>query len=232
MRRSVAVAILVTIGVSGCALPGQRQQLDLLWARFAQQGPAHTAAFAIPAGRYTVFLRQFPVDCLTNVAMARERGVVASGVHGSVFLVQTDLAGVTYHFDVLTSRPDCAWEIQTVLNSVSGGTVPRAPTLDIPHPAPVSVSSQTTDSFDVAAVGAYSVTYQVGPGPNPCSFNLRLLGRGSLLQPIDAGGAGRGGSKGIVLLSPGRWRVDAATLCAWTVRVGPNPDGGGGATGF
>jgi hypothetical protein len=157
--------------------------------------------------------------------------VATRGRGAEALLVQADLAGSKYRFDIKASRADCAWEIQTVLNSVPSGAAPRAPRLDLKLPAPVSITSQATVEFDVSAVGVYSVDYQiVSAGPSPCPFDLRLLGPGFLIQPIAAGDSGGSGANGIVMLSPGRWRVAAGTSCAWIVRVAPRSEDGGGRT--
>lgn len=165
--------------------------------------------------------------------MVNDRGSVASSPIAGPLLVQTDLIGGRYHFDVLTYREDCGWEIQTVLNSVPDDRPPPAPRLDIPHPQPVALSSQTTDQFDVSAVGVYSIRFKVGPNTCNHSYNLRLLGPGSLVQAFGGGGPG-GGATGFggFMLTPGRWRVDFGTPCSWDVTVAPATEGGGGTVGF
>ncbi len=235
MPWKIVATIFMTFGCSGCALlPGQRQQLDLLWARFAEVGPGRTADFVIPSGRYTVFLRQVPVGCLRRVDIARGGAEVAFGPPLNVLLVQKDLTGGTYHFDVSTyGGADCGWEIQTVLNSVPEGRPPPAPRLDIPHPAPVALSSKTTDQFEVPAVGVYRLQFNLGPTTCKHSYAVRLLGPGSILQTFGGGSSGGGASgSGSFMLTTGPWRVDFGTSCSWDATLSPATQGGGGAVGF
>ena len=230
------LALLAVVGLAACDVPGTHSQLDLLWSRFAGEGTAITPAVTMPDARYSAFFRDFPDRCVDHLALVRDQAIVTEGGRGMVWdllVIQRDLQGGNYHFEVTTSRPACAWEIQTVLNSVLIGPGPTPPHLNIDLPPAASLSSTTTADFDIVAVGGYEVTYAVGPNNGTgCRYEIRLLGPGGLAQPVASGDVNGFSSTPYVLLSPGRWHAHVETGCAWTVRVAPSTQGNGGAMGF
>ena len=219
-------AVLV---LAACDLPGTHSQLDVLWSRLAGEGSSTTIAIAMPDARYTAFMRDFPDHCVRRVLMRRGQVVVSAGTF--VLIAQSDLPVGDYHYEVQTVRPDCAWEIQTVLNSVFLGPAPTAPKLDIPSPGPFDLTSETTSDFEVTAIGTYSLTHTIVPGASGvCPYDIRLVGPGGVVHRVADGDANRSESFGAFMLSLGHWHVNAGTTCAWKIRLAPSREGGGGGT--
>ncbi len=210
-----------------------RVQIDRLVVRETGSGSITTAAFALPHGRYTLFVDYDPMAAARSLAITdgTGRGLQVSDAGGrSAPLVQHELHAGSYRLRIDAATATCSWMAQLVLNAMLSDDAPP-PSWEsvLPRPESVTVRGDRSRQFRITRTGHYAPAWTRGIGAY--SLDLRAAdGHAVHLGAQDAGGDRR---EGFVFLGAGDWTAEMTTGSDWHLVITPvlGPIGGG-AHGF
>ncbi|HLB78230.1 MAG TPA: hypothetical protein VJO72_14465 [Candidatus Dormibacteraeota bacterium] len=235
----------------GQAIIGRRPlsrfvQVDRLVTAHTGAGTTKTPPCRLPHGRYTVFAAYDPPVAVRSLAVVDERGHALpdwgaiGAAPGEVVapLVQHVLPTGSYHLEVDTWTPTCAWMVQVVLNSMlSWEAPPRAWRPSLPPPTSAEVHRGQEPRFRLAQTGLYNIDLTVGDwgvgtawfgaSLNPYSLDLRATD-GHVIH-IGHATESVGSSSNPLFLGAGEWTVEIKTGSEWRLVIAPviGPHGGG-----